>query len=61
MHVVVVYFMFLIGMNILAVLLTIIVQRLYLHSESKPLVAMPIWVSAQKNVFLSCISNWATL
>jgi len=52
MCVVVVYFMFLIGMCIMAVVLTIIVQHLYLRSESVPFVEMPVWVSCiRRNIF----------
>ena len=46
-YVVVVYFMFLIGTCILAVVLTIIVQHLYLRSESTPFVAMSTSVSTK--------------
>ena len=41
----VIYFLSKVCMCVLAVLLTIVVLRLNLHAESKPLVAMPAWVS----------------
>jgi len=41
----VIYFMYLICICVLAVVLTIIVQHLQLRSETKPFVAMPMWVS----------------
>ena len=44
-HVAVIYLLFLIFVCIVAVVLTIIIQRLHNHSETKPLAAMPIWVS----------------
>ena len=39
------FFTCLIGVCVLAVVVTIIVLRLNLHAERKPLVAMPAWVS----------------
>ena len=50
MHVAVIYFMLLICICVLAVVLTIIVQRLYLRAETKPLVPMPMWVSTDSRV-----------
>jgi len=46
MYVVVVYFVFLISICILVVVVTMVVQRLHLRSETKPFVAMPTWVNA---------------
>ena len=45
MYVVVVYFLFLICICVLVVVVTMVVQRLHLRSEAKPVVAMPTWVS----------------
>jgi len=39
------YVTFVIATSVCAVLFTIIVLRMNLHAESKPLVAMPAWVS----------------
>jgi len=44
---VVIYFTCLVAVCVLAVLVTIVVLRLNLHAESRPLVAMPAWVSMQ--------------
>ena len=41
----VIYFLFLIFIMVSAVVFTIIVQRLHLRSDTKPLKAMPMWVS----------------
>jgi len=41
----VMYFLFGVSLCGLAVVVTIVVLRLNLHAESKPLVAMPAWVS----------------
>ena len=43
----VIYFSCKICMCVLAVLATIVVLRLNLHTDTKPLVAMPAWVSMQ--------------
>ena len=40
-----IYFVFVILLCVVATVLTIIVLQLHLRSESKPLVAMPAWVS----------------
>jgi len=50
-HVAVVYFLFLIGIMVVGVVLTIVVQRLHFRSEIKPLTAMPIWVSTNVCVY----------
>jgi len=42
---VVIYFTCLVAVCVLTVLVTMLVLRLSLHAESKPLVAMPAWVS----------------
>jgi len=39
------YITFVIATTVCVVLFTIIVLRMNLHAESKPLVAMPAWVS----------------
>ena len=39
-----IYFLFVICLCVLAVVATIVVVRLYLRAESKPLAAMPAWV-----------------
>ena len=38
------YFLFLIGICVLAVVVTIVVQYLHLRSESKPFMEIPSWV-----------------
>jgi len=42
---VVVYFLFVICLCIFAVVVAIVVLHLHLRAESKPVVAMPVWVS----------------
>jgi len=44
-YVAVIYFMFLISICVLGILVTVVVQYLYLCSESKPLTGMSMWVS----------------
>jgi len=44
MHIVDAYFLFLIGICVLAVVVTIVVQYLHFRSESKPFTEIPIWV-----------------
>jgi len=39
------YFMFLIGLCVFTILFTIIVLHLHLRAQTKPIVAMPVWVS----------------
>jgi len=51
----VICFACLIGICGLTVLATTVVLRLYLHAESKPLVAMPAWVGVP-----SCIKSVST-
>jgi len=54
----VVYFVFLICICVSAVVLTIVVQHMYLRSETKPFTAMPVWVSTciavQMEILLQC-------
>ena len=56
---VVIYFLFLIGVCVLTVLVTIVVLRMNLHADSKPLVEMPAWVSNKSTTVHDKSNMWS--
>jgi len=48
-YVAVIFFIFLISLSVLAIVATIFVQGVHLRSETKPLKAMPAWVSTDNS------------
>jgi len=56
-HVAVIYFLFLICICIMAIVFTIFVQRMHFHSETKPLEAMPAWVSTDTSKLIFTYHN----
>ena len=53
------YLFFVVVTSVVTVLFTMVVLRMNLHAESKPLVAMPAWVSIYRCIIIIFIANFA--